>query len=100
MFAAWATTRIERFIIGLGKEIARIRKGRNPTAILQLRIPTDVVDVQMGAKYEVDVLGIDACGAQVLKVRTVAHVEHRKMATRLMIASAGVHQNRVMRRAN
>ena len=38
-----------------GEHVARVRKGRHPTAIFQPRVPADVIDMQMRAHDEVDI---------------------------------------------
>ena len=42
------------------EQIARLGKGRLPTAIVLPRIPADVIDMQMGAEHQIDFGGIDA----------------------------------------
>src|ERR1700693_5646872 len=40
----------------LAEHVARVGKSRHPAAALQPRVPSDVIDVQMRAHHEIDVL--------------------------------------------
>src|SRR5882724_13535548 len=40
----------------LAEHVARVGKSRHPAAAIQPRVPSDVIDVQMRAHYEIDVL--------------------------------------------
>src|SRR4029078_9937115 len=42
------------------EQVARVGKGRLPAAIVLLRIPADVIDMQMGAEHQIDFGRIDA----------------------------------------
>jgi len=48
------------------EEIAGLRKRWNPTIVELLRVPSDVVEVQVGTQDGIDVVGCDAYGLQVL----------------------------------
>src|SRR5260370_7528258 len=69
----------------LRKQVARLRKGRDPAAVLQPRVPADVVAVQMRAHLEIDVLDPEAGTLQ--RTRPVAVVllvpgrPHRELLT-------------------
>ncbi len=56
-------------------QIARVGKRRHPAAVLQPRVPADVIDVQMRAQHDVDVFGRDAGFARA--VRATAIVRRR-----------------------
>ena len=43
-----------------GKQVAGVREGRNPPAILQACVPSDVIGVQMSAHDKIDVVNRDA----------------------------------------
>ncbi len=43
-------------IFDLGEQIARLGEGRHPASIVQARVPTDMVEMQMGAHHHVDVV--------------------------------------------
>jgi hypothetical protein len=51
---------VEIFEVRLGKDIARIRKSRHPAAVAELRIPADVVVMQVRAHDEIDLVGARA----------------------------------------
>jgi len=54
----------------------------------------------MSAEDEIDVLRISAGSAKVFKIRTIAHVELRKITARLEIAATSVDKNCVMCSSN
>jgi hypothetical protein len=70
-------------------------KCRHPPAVLDLRIPADVIDVQVGAENEVDLLGLHAGCLQIVEVAGVQHVVSRHFRPRLMVAAAGIDQDHV-----
>ena len=48
----------------LRDQVARVRKRRHPAAVFQPRVPADMIDMQVRAQHDVDVLGRDAGRAQ------------------------------------
>ena len=42
------------------EKIAGVRKGRYPAAVRGLRVPSDMVDMQVSAEHEIDVGTLDA----------------------------------------
>ena len=86
-------------MVGARHHVLGVGKGRHPLAVLQPRVPADMVDVQMGAHHEVDLLGLDARLAQTLEILGVQHVEARHARPRLVVAAAGIDQDRVLARA-
>src|SRR5436190_6277157 len=40
--------------LGAREKVARLGKGRRPAAVLEHRVPADMVDVQVRAKHDVD----------------------------------------------
>ena len=46
--------------LAVGEDVARLGEGRHPAAVLEPRVPADVVDVQMRAHDEVDVADAEA----------------------------------------
>lgn len=46
------------FKLGAGKQVCCVGKGRVPLAVDKSRVPTAVVNMQMAAQHEVDVLGV------------------------------------------
>ena len=49
------------FVFLFAEQITRIGKGWYPLAIDQMGIPADMIDVQMRAQDEVDVLALHPC---------------------------------------
>jgi hypothetical protein len=76
-------------------EVAGVEEGRPPCAIDVHRVPTDVVDVQMGAEDEVNRFGRNARRAQPIEpacARTLA--PDREFRAILVLADAGVDEDR------
>ena len=71
------------------EQVARVRKGRQPAAIDEARVPADVVDVQVRAQHRVDRLRREARGCHLVEKRTVQLIPHRDGA-RLVVADAGI----------
>ena len=88
-------TRIAVFVLGTGEQILGVRKGRDPAAVTQHRVPADVIGVQMGAEHDVDVFRRGAGLTQAREIRRVALVEARQPRPLLVIATAAVEQDRV-----
>ena len=86
-------------VVGARHHVLGVGEGRHPLAVLQPRVPADMVDVQMGAHHEVDLLGLDARLAQTLEILGVQHVEARHARPGLVVAAAGIDQDRVLARA-
>jgi hypothetical protein len=83
----------------LGEHILGLREGGNPAAILQARVPSHVIDVQMRAHDVVDVIQGEAGGRQALFIAVaVQHVPHRALRSRLVIADAGIDHDGVLGR--
>jgi hypothetical protein len=59
-----------------------------------------VIDVQVRAQHQVDRLGRHAGGPEVLQEGRAHHVEGRAAAAILVVADAGVDQDREPRRAD
>src|SRR5205807_10027656 len=57
------------------KNVFRVRKGRHPPPIAQQRIPSAVVDVQVSAKYVVDVLEAKTGRMKPVKPRLLWEIE-------------------------
>ena len=90
---------LPEIVVGARHHVLGVGKGRHPLAVLQPGVPADVIDVQVGAHHEVDLLGLDAGGAQPLEILGVQHVEARHARPRLVVAAARVDQDRVLARA-
>ena len=76
------------------EQVAGVGKGRRPPAVRQLRVPADMVDVQVGAEDEVDRRRLDAGPPQpVDEARAGALVPVRDLRAVLVLADAGVDQD-------
>ena len=74
-------------------------EGRHPAAILEPRIPTHVVDVQMGAHDIVNVINRKPGGSETfLEPITAHHVPERPRRPRLVIANTGINEDIVVQR--
>src|ERR1700747_629050 len=58
-------------IFGLAEDVARLGKGRNPAAAFESRIPANVIDMQMRAHHEIDVLDRKTRGLQATHISVV-----------------------------
>ncbi len=88
-------------IFGLAEDVARLGKGRNPAAAFEPRIPADVIDMQMRAHHEIDVLDRKARGLQRAHIGVVGLlIPFRTLRPRLVVADATVDQDRVVRGTN
>src|SRR3569833_2263149 len=86
------TLATEEFEILASKQIARLGKRRYPTPIYQLRVPPDVVEMQVRTHNDIDVLRRQAGSRQILEVRPVLHADRRE-APFLVVSAARVDQN-------
>src|SRR5580704_9613396 len=85
-------------IFGLAEDVARLGKGWNPAAAFEPRIPADVIDMQMRAHHEIDVLDRKARGLQRAHIGVVGlPIPFRTLRPRLVVADATVDQDRVVR---
>ena len=85
--------------LAIGEHILRLREGRHPAAVLEPRVPADMVDVQVRAHHVVDVVDAEAGGREVLlEAVALHHVPERPRRPRLVVADAGVDQDVVVRR--
>ncbi len=85
-------------VFALVEDVFRLREGRHPAAVHQPRVPAAMVDVQMGAEHVVDVLEAQPARVELVEPALLREVERRRVA--LVLAGAGVHQDRMMRRAH
>ena len=84
-------------IFSFVKDVFRVRECRHPAAISQSGVPAGMVDMKMRAKDIVDLVVGDAEREQLVAPALLARkIERRRMT--LVLAGAGVHQDRVMRR--
>ena len=89
---------IARIPVGrvLGREdVGRAGERRQPVAADQPGIPAYVVDVQVGADDEVEILQLEPGRGQALKERRLEIAEDRQARPLLVVACAGVDQHRL-----
>ena len=86
-------------VLPASEEIAGIRKGGYPLAVDQPCIPTDMIEVQMRAEHEVDVIGSEARVLQVFE-KVARHVRKDVELALAIGADTGVEHDAVLRRAH
>ena len=64
-------------VVGARHHVLGVGEGRHPLAVLEPRVPADVVDMQVRAHHEVDLLGLHARLAQTVEIPGVQPVEAR-----------------------
>src|SRR5262249_40783623 len=67
-------------VFALVKDVFRLREGRHPAPVAQLRVPAGMVDVQVGAEHVVDVLEPQAGGVEAVEPGLLRKVHWRRMA--------------------
>ena len=82
-------------VFALRHDIARLREGRDPLAIGKPGVPADMVPMQMRAHDVVDVFRLDPEAGQILDEWALHAVELRPGGALLVVADAGVDQDRV-----
>src|ERR1700737_4709761 len=82
---------------GAADQIARAGKGRDPLVILSHSVPTDMIDMQMGAYDVVDRLAAVAKLLQVLKERELQLVPFGVRA-HLVVADTGIDDDSLAHR--
>ena len=82
--------------LAAGHDIARIGKGRDPAPVFEAGVPADMIPVQVRAHHVVDILDLDSCVCEVSEVGCSQPVKLRPRRTLLVIAEAGIDQDRVM----
>ena len=75
------------------KEVAGIWKDGNPPTTNQSSIPSDMVRVEMGAKYILDVFRLIAGSAQVFEIGPTLLMVALFVGPRFIITTAGVDKN-------
>src|SRR5579884_1048106 len=79
-------------------DVLGIGEGRDPAAVAQPRIPADMVPVQVRAHDVIDLFRPDPGGGEVVEKRRAHAVPLRPGRAVLVVADAGVDQDRVARR--
>ena len=83
----------------VGEHVARLREGRHPAAVLEPRVPADMVGVQMRAHDKIDIVDAKSAGRQILLVAIgIHHVPKGARRPRLVVADAAVDHDGVVRR--
>jgi hypothetical protein len=84
----------EGFVVGLWQKIFGIGKRRNPSTIGQFGIPADMVDVQVGAQDEIDVIWCDTCSQKRgHKAGVCALMPIRVVGGRLVVANTSIDED-------
>jgi hypothetical protein len=81
-------------VLGSDEQIPGVGEGRNPAPVDQHRVPPDVVGVQVRAHHPVDRLARESGRRQVGQEGSAALVPARHVRAVLVVADAGVHQDR------
>ena len=82
----------------LVEHVFGVREGRDPTAIAEHRVPAAMIDVQVGAEDVVDFFELQSGGLELVEIALLGEVHWRGVA--FILTGAGVHQDRVVRRAD
>ena len=83
------------------EQVSRLREGRHPAPVLEPRVPADMVDVQVGAHDEVDVLDREPVPPRAAHVGVDRlHVPVRPRRRGLVVADAAIDQDGMVRRAH
>ena len=80
-------------VIGLAEDVFRIGKCRHPAAIVEPRIPADMIDMQVRAQHHVDLFRLHAGRGEPLQIGRVEIVPERAVLAGFVIADAGVDQD-------
>ena len=79
--------------VGFRKHVTGIGKCGDPLAVLLLRVPPDMVVMQMRAHHHVDFFRPRAGGREPFEIRQIEHVPERPAGLRLVVAAARVDQD-------
>ena len=72
------------------KKVARIWKGRGPTAALKAGIPADVINMQVGVDDNIDIFRCEAGLGEILQKISIQLTENGNAGTVLMIPCTGI----------
>ena len=78
-----------------GHDVARIGKGRHPAPVFESGVPANMIPVQVRAHHVVDIFDLDACVCEIGEEGGPQPVKLRPCGTLLVIAKAGIDQDRV-----
>src|SRR5215472_15652231 len=76
-------------------DVARIRKRRDPAAVLEPGIPADMVPMQMRAHHVVDIFDCDPGSAEIGDIRRAQPMKLRPARALLVVAEAGINEDSV-----
>ena len=82
------------------EDVGRLRERGDPSTVHAPRVPAHVIDMQMRAHDDVDVLRRGACPPQILEVAALSSVAGGKAGALLVVAEASIDEDRLFRRAN
>ena len=80
------------------EQVLGVGEGRDPAAVLEFRVPTDMVDMQVGAHHEVDAFRRHAHRDHIFEEWAVLHMPGFGVGPMLMIADAGIDEDRMLGR--
>src|SRR5262249_31316063 len=86
------------FELAPSQKIARLGKGRDPLSSDKHRVPTDVIDMEVGADDRVDAVTPESGGFQIPQERKLEIVPIGDGGARLVVADTGVDENASRRR--
>ena len=88
--------RVPIIIFGAADDVLGVGESRNPAPVDQLRVPADMVPVQVRAHDIIDFLGLHApTSASVQRKPVLSWWNSGRAAGFLVIAAAGVYQHRI-----
>src|ERR1700678_4467437 len=65
----------KELMLRAGKYITRVWEGGQPEAILEPRVPANVVDVDVRDQNKIDILRLNACSRQMIQIRGFKVIE-------------------------
>ena len=90
--------RLPMRVLVLVEDVLRSWEGRDPPATAEPRVPAAMVEVEMGAEDVGDIFESEARGVETVEPRSLGEVVRRRIA--LVLAGAGVDEDRVFRRSH
>ena len=76
-------------------DVAGVRKGRDPAAVVEPGVPADMVPMEMRAHHVIDRFGRHPGGGEIGEIGALHTVELRPGRPLLVVAEAGIDQDRV-----
>src|SRR3954463_1830323 len=84
---------VEVVDIRFREDISGVGKRWDPFAAPKLRVPANMIVMEMRAHHEIDLLGPRAGGGEPLKIRGLEHAPPRPRRAHSVVAAAGVDQD-------